>query len=58
MVKVTLKFTDSQARIVASYLRKRYGKDGRTTLAMLCKKAVLREAAGEARKELEGMKNE
>lgn len=43
MKTVTFKLTNDQARIYAWYLRKRYGRDKRTSLNRLAKIALFQE---------------
>lgn len=58
MRKVTLTFTNDDARVIASFLRTRYGKDKRATLRGLCEVAVRTEVVAQARVELEKAERE
>jgi len=53
MQKVTLNFTNDDARAIAAFLRARYQRDKRATLRGLCELAVRTEVAAQARVELE-----
>jgi len=53
MATVTLKFTDDDARSIEHFLRRKYGKDKRTSFSKLCKIAVLTETAEYAKQELD-----
>jgi hypothetical protein len=52
MVEVTLRFTSDDAYVIACFLRSRYAKDKRTSLARLCEISVRREVARQAKVEL------
>ena len=53
MQKITLEFTNDDARSIAYFLRKRYSTDARTGLKRLCGIAVRQEVAQQAQKELD-----
>jgi len=52
MEAVVLEFTNSEARYIASFLRRRYNKDKRTRFSRLCEIAVRCEVARQANEEL------
>ena len=48
MKTVTIKFTNGEAHRIAYFLRKRYGRDKRANLNVLCEIAVKQEVAKQA----------
>lgn len=53
MIIITLNFANEDARRIEYFLRRKYGKDGRTNLTTLINIAVRKEVAEQAKKELE-----
>ena len=53
METITIKVTDQDARVIASYLRTAYGLNKNTGLSKLCEIAVRRAVAAQARVELD-----
>jgi len=58
MQKITLTFTNDDARYIEYFLRALYGKDKRTSLTQLCNIAVRKEVAKQAKSELEEAEKE
>jgi hypothetical protein len=53
MKEVTLKFSDSDSRIIYCFLRDKYNKSNKITLEKLCEIAIRKEVAEQAKFEVE-----